>query len=144
MKRLQQATLLWAVAAVCIATGYAEPRQAHASSTADCLATPYLKVCSRADGETINIGGLNRNIDKGTSGPVGKDPARAAHDYFNREYVPACTGNTRLDGDVLCTSAVSTCRQPGFIRFWVYEAKFDGVTNVLIGDWYRLIDPQTS
>ena len=54
-----------------------------------------------------------------------------------------CTGNTRLDGGTLCAAAVTTCPQPGFVRFWIYEAKFDGTTNQIIGAWYQVTNPTT-
>ena len=63
---------------------------------------------------------------------------------MRREYTPTCTGNSRLDGGTLCALAVSSCPQPGFVRFWIFEAKFDGTTNQIIGDWYQVTAPATA
>lgn len=81
----------------------------------------------------------------GTARPVANPITLAGplRDYVIRHYTPACTGNGRLDGGTLCGLAVTTCPQPGFVRFWIYEAKFDGTTNQIIGAWYQVTNPTT-
>ena len=99
---------------------------------------------ARASGDAIVISGTrNRGATPtGTTTQPISNPGPLG-DYATRQYTPACTGNTRLDGGTLCGLAVNTCPQPGFVRFWIYEARFNGTTNQIIGDWYQVTSPST-
>ena len=123
-----------------------------APSLAWASASPTKPLCDRAtvkdcgsangdDGITIIV------VSLPAGGTVGGGGARGGPssvlDYLRREYTPVCTGNTRLDGGTLCAAAVTTCPQPGFVRFWIYEAKFSRTTNQIIGDWYQVTNPMT-
>ena len=116
---------------------------ADAALDAFCRSHPHAQVCAHGTGDNFSFGGDSNG--SGQTNPLG-NPASGLgprQDYFQREYSPTCTGNTRLDGGTLCAAAVTTCPQPGFVRFWIYEAKFSGTTNQIIGDWYQVTDPTT-
>ena len=108
-----------------------------------CRSHPHTQVCARGAGDGFSFGGDSNG--SGQTDPVGKPVSVPGPrpDYYEREYSPTCTGNTRLDGGTLCAAAVTTCPQPGFVRFWIYEAKFNGTTNQIIGDWYQVTNPTT-
>ena len=116
---------------------------ADATLDAFCRSHPHAPICAHGAGDNFSFGGDSNG--SGQTNPVGIPVSRPGpvQDYYQREYSPTCTGNTRLDGGTLCAAAVMTCPQPGFVRFWMYEAKFNGTTNLIIGDWYQVTNPTT-
>ena len=132
------------VGEIFVLSAWSTPTIAFAAGPPDCYDTPDLPVCSTAVGDTFQVAGqqpLGRTADPAHRQPV--TASQPAADYYRRELTPACTGNSRVDGGTLCGLAVNTCPQPGFVRFWIYEAKFSGTTNQIIGDWYQVTNPTT-
>ena len=92
------------------------------------------------DGVTIVISAPVAGTFSETGAALGQS---AGLDYYRREYTPTCTGNSRLYSGTSCPMAVTSCPLPGFVRFWIFEAKFDGTTNQIIGDWSQVTSPTT-
>lgn len=96
-----------------------------------------LKVCGDADGDRINLHGGQAAGDSSTSPSSGNHPVALSPTIRFYDYSPACSGNGDRFGDVLCTGAISVCRQPGFISYWVWVRIVDRATGDPIQDWHR-------
>lgn len=95
----------------------AQPASAETTASDPCKKS--IVQCGNGHDNVIDVSATRRTRPGVAAGPALAISGPSA-DYVRREYTPTCTGNTRLDGGTLCALAVSSCPQPGFVRFWVF------------------------
>ena len=93
-----------------------------------CYQNPDASICATGNGNGFGAGGSNGSPGTpGQPGQGGGKPVSLPSTYRIYAYAPTCTGNTRLDADVLCGAAVNTCLP------WV-QSRLSSISQV----WLRL------
>ncbi|MDP9101038.1 MAG: hypothetical protein M3N21_02685, partial [Actinomycetota bacterium] len=118
-------TSLPAVAVVLAAAVYA-PAPAQATVSQECgSATTCV---SAAGGDFVGVASdatagvpAGSLPGRGTNAGPGRRPLRV----IQQRIAPACSGNSPYQDGILCTGAVSICRVPGQVAFWVWTREVD-------------------
>lgn len=102
----------------------------------ECVSKPWLPQCQpQATGDGgpgFTVSGSNpTNGAPGAGSPGRTQPVAQSPTYVRYDYAPTCTGNTRLNPDVLCGAAVTTCQPPntGLIAYWRWEVTVQRTTG---------------
>jgi hypothetical protein len=56
-------------------------------------------------------------------------------------FAPTCSENTAMDGDSLCTAALTSCPEDGDIAYWVWEQAVPAGQQPDPGGWVRATSP---
>ena len=85
-------------------------------------------------------GGEGATGPSGGRAPGGSGPATTV--VTERRIAPACSGNSPEQDGSVCTGAVSICRTPGDVAYWVWTRQVDlGAVDAPPGPWRRATVP---
>lgn len=121
------------VLAVAILITFATP--AAYASDADCSRVIGQDACVNAEGSNDNfiVSGSDGSTGGGASAGVAAGASQSAT-YTIADYAPACTGNDRINADLICASALQECvaEGQGFISYWRWEATVVRATREIV------------
>jgi hypothetical protein len=103
------------------------PTLAHAAPAKGGSCEDQLATCGTGvdDGIAISTGVAGGASTPSPGGTSGAAPVLASATEVVYEYAPACTGNSRVDVDLVCGAALNTCQPAatGLVSYWRWEQR---------------------
>jgi hypothetical protein len=99
-------------------------------------------VCVQAKDDVFNVGDASSPPPAPTGGSTGAVGVVAPSTEVISSYAPACSGNTRLDVDLICGAALNTClpADTGLVSYWRWQETVFVATGLPVpgGGWVQL------